>query len=225
MHHEPKSKDSGVTAPPRYSVDAYVQSVADILPGLPILTTTRLQLELLLNDPVVDLRAVTEVILADVGATLQILRTVGREFSATDGRPDRIEDCIVSLSAARCHQVVCAPNDSDSEAETYAEEWQFRRMRAEHARELARHSDGVSPEEAYLVGLLHRLGTIPHLLGWNINLSTSDEDDALGVMLAFHWNLPDCVLSASRERHEDAETTKWREILDRADQMTQRSTP
>jgi HD-like signal output (HDOD) protein len=221
MQQEPHSRDSGVTGPPRYSVDAYAQSVADILPGLPILTTTRLQLELLLNDPVVDLRAVTDVILADVGATLQILRTVGREFTATDGRPDRIEDCIVSLSAARCHQVVCAPNESESE--TFAEEWQFRRMRAERARELARDREGFSPEEAYLVGLLHRLGTIPHLLGWNINTSTSDEDDALGVMLAFHWNLPDCVLSASSERHEDAETAKWREILESADKLTQQS--
>ena len=223
MHHEPTNRDSGVPAPPRYSVDAYVQSVADILPSLPILTTTRLQLELLLNDPVVDLRAVTEVILADAGATLQILRTVGREFTVNDGRPDRIEDCIVSLSAARCHQVVCAPNDLDSE--TFAEEWQFRRMRAEHARELAKDREGFSPEEAYLVGLLYRLGSIPHMLGWNINASTSDEDDALGVMLAFHWNLPEYVLSATKERHEDAETSKWREILERADELTHQLKP
>lgn len=219
MHHEQISGDRGGVVPLKYAVDAYAQHIGDILPGLPILTTTRLQLELLLNDPVVDLKAVTEVILADAGATLQILRTVGREFAASDDRPDRIEDCIVSLSTARCHQVVCAPNEAESEA--YATQWHCFRRRAECARELARSREGYSPEEAYLVALLYRLGSIPQLLGWSLNAATSDEHDALGVMLAFHWNLPACVLSAIREQQDETETTKWREILQLADEMAE----
>jgi HD-like signal output (HDOD) protein len=220
MHHEQISRKRGVVAPPKYAVEAYAPHIVDILPGLPILTTTRLQLELLLNDPVVDLKAVTEVILADAGATLQILRTVGREFAENDGRPDRIEDCIVSLSTARCHQVVCAPNEAETEA--YATAWHFFRRRAECARELARSREGFSPEETYLVALLYRLGTIPQLLGWSMNASTSNEDDALGVMLAFHWNLPECVLSAIKEQQEETTSNKWREILQLADELTQK---
>jgi HD-like signal output (HDOD) protein len=221
MHQEQSSRDWSGMAPLTYPEDAFSQHLGDILPGLPILTTTRLQLELLLNDSVVDLRAVTEVILADVGATLQILRTVGREYAATDGRPDRIEDCIVSLSAARCHQVVCAPNES--EAEAFAAEWHIYRRRAECVRELARGRDGFSPEEGYLVGLLCRLGAIPQLLGWSADSVTSHEHDALGVMLAFHWNLPDCVVAAIREQQESAEPRKWHELLQLADELTRAS--
>lgn len=218
MYDEPNSGDRDGVASWKYILAT--QSLGDTLPGLPILATTRLQLELLLNDPVVDLKAVTEVILSDAGATLQILRTVGREFAATDGRPDRIEDCIVSLSAARCHQVVCAPHEA--EAGSYAAEWQHCRRTAEFARELARSREGYSPEEAYLVGLLYRLGTMPQLLGWSLSESSSDEDRALGVMLAFHWNLPECVMLAIKEHHEETSTNKWREILQLADELARR---
>ncbi len=220
MYHDPISGDRDGVAPLKYTLAA--QNVDDTLPGLPILATTRLQLELLLKDAVVDLKAVTDVILADAGATLQILRTVGREFQATDGRPNRIEDCVVSLSAARCHQVVCAPHEA--EPDTYAAEWQHCRRTAEFARELARTREDFSPEEAYLVGLVYRLGAIPQLLGWSLNETTSEEHRALGLMLAFHWNLPACVVLAIKEHHEETPKNKWREILQLADEMARRST-
>lgn len=219
MREEQISRDRVEIAPLKYPVHAYAQQLGDILPGLPILTTTRLQLELLLNDPVVDLKAVTEVILADAGATLQILRVVGREFEDMDSKPARIEDCIVSLSAARCHQVICAPHEAQAEA--YTKKWHYYRRRAECMRELAKDREDFAPEEAYLVGLLCGLGAIPQLLGWSISASTSGEHDALGVMLAFHWNLPDYIVTAIKELHDQAQTTKWREILRLADELTQ----
>lgn len=218
MYPEQTSRDSNGLVPLKYIL--VEKGYDDNLPGLPILTTTRLQLELLLNDPVVDLRAVTEVILADAGATLQILRTVGREFSLHDGRPNRIEDCIVSLSAARCYQVVCAAQEA--EPAKYVEEWQLCRRTAECARQLARTREGFSLEEAYLVGLLFRLGAIPQLLGWSLDGSTRGEHHALGVMLALHWNLPDCVILAVKEHHEEAPGNKWREFLRLADELARR---
>lgn len=186
-------------------------SAGDPLPNLPIMCTTRLQLDLLLNDSVIDLRAVTEVILADAGATLQILRLIGEEFPNRDERPKRIEDCIVSLSPARCYQIVCASEAAHSGP--HVAEWQLCRKLAECARELARSVEGFSPEEAYMVGLLSRLGTFPHLLGWKSAGSLSQESDALGVMLACHWNLPHFVVSAIREQHGLEASSKWTNIL------------
>lgn len=190
---------------------------ADPLPSLPIMCTTRLQLDLLLNDSVIDLKAVTEVILADAGATLQILRLIGEEFPNADERPKRIEDCIVSLSPARCYQTVCS--SEAPHAGPHVAEWQHCRRLAECARELARSLEGFSPEEAYLVGLLSRIGTFPQLLGWKGSDSLSQEADALGVMLACHWNLPQCVLSAIRERHGMEPSPKWTNILSLAHQL------
>jgi HD-like signal output (HDOD) protein len=217
MYQEQTSRDGVGIYPPGFAASADAQHFGDILPSLPILTTTRLQLELLLNDPVIDLKAVTDVILADAGATLQILRIVGSEFGEADDKPDRIEDCIVTLSTARCHQVICA--SSGPEPESYIAEWQYCRRRAECARDLAKTLDGVSPEEAYMVGLLHRLGSFPHLLGWSLHVASSDEYEAMGVMLAFHWNLPSYLVAAIKEKQEAVDSPKWGEILRLADQL------
>jgi HD-like signal output (HDOD) protein len=143
----------------------------------------------------------------------------GEEFPNPDDRPTRVEDCIVSLSLARCYQAICAskgPNNGPHVAE-----WQHCRRLAECARELARTLDGFSPEEAYLVGLLCRLGGFPQLLGWKYESSFSAEGDALGVMLACHWNLPDCVVSAIRDRQEPGSPSKWRGLVSLAHQVVE----
>lgn len=192
-------------------------SVRDPFPSLPIMAGTRLQLDLLLNDSVIDLKGVAAVILSDAGATLQVLRLIGEEFPNEDDRPKRLEDCIVSLSLARCYQTVCAaptPNNGPHVAE-----WQRCRRIAECARDLAADLDSISPDEAYLAGLLSRLGNVPHLLGWKDDDSLSSESKALGVMLAYHWNLPHYVLVAIQEQHKSDNSSKWRDILLQARQL------
>lgn len=194
-------------------------SLTDPLPSLPVMIATRLQLELLLNDPVIDLGAVTEVILGDAGATLQILRLIGEEYKNAEDRPNRMEDCIVSLSMGRCYQVVCGAGSSRSGS--YIAELQHCRRIAECARELARSLVGFSPEEAYLVGLLSGLGKFPYLLGWKLDDSPSMEHEALGVMLACHWNLPEYLLSAITEKQEEASSPRWEMILLLAGEMAE----
>jgi HD-like signal output (HDOD) protein len=216
LHGQFSGEDAGYLSP-GISLLSPAQSFGDPLPSLPIMTTTRLQLELLFGDSVVDLKGVTEVILADAGATLQILRLIGEEYPNEDERPRRIEDCIVSLSVARCYQTICGANSGPSGQ--YVAEWQHCRRIAENARELARDIEGFLPEEAYLVGLLYRLGRFPQLLGWEIEQTSSVEDEALGVMLAFHWNLPGYVVSAIREQQEEAGTSRWEKILRMADEL------
>lgn len=194
---------------------------SDPLPSLPIMCATRLQLELLLKDSVIDLKSVTDVVLTDAGATLQILRLIGEEFPSEDDRPTRIEDCIVSLSLARCYQAICASKGPNSGP--HVAEWQHCRRLAECARELARTLDGFVPEEAYLAGLLCRLGRFPHLLGWKHESSLPAESDSLGVMLACHWNLPSCVVSAIRDQQESEGSSKWKGILTLAHQLTEQA--
>jgi HD-like signal output (HDOD) protein len=184
--------------------------------------STRLQLELLLQESLIDLSAVSEVILSDAGATLQILRLIGEEYLEEEGRPTRIEDCIVSLNTDRWYQAVCAstiPHNSQVLAE-----WQHSRRVAQCARELARCVDGFSPEEAYVIGLLCELGKFPHLLGWNHTGASLHEHRALGVMLADYWHLPSFLLSAIREQQEPNEdTSRWTEILQMARQLAAQS--
>ena len=204
-------------------------------PHVPVLAATRLKLELLLQERSVDLKELAEIILADAGATLQVLRLIGEEYPGEEERPTRIEDCIVSLNRERWYEVVCASGTSHS-APLLAE-WQHCRQIAECARELARCMDGFRPEEAYLVGLLSRLGKFPRLLGWRsagdlARTSVSDahlgEDHAVSLMLAEYWNLPAYLLSAFREQAPSTppctdSALGWSGMLRSAQELAQRA--
>jgi hypothetical protein len=197
-------------------VGTCMMGFATPLPDVPAMTGTRLQLELLLQEATIDLSAVSAAILADAGATLQILRLIGEEFPEEEGRPTRMEDCLVSLTMERIYQAVCASRiPQDSRVMT---EWQRCRRVAESARELARCVDGFCPDEAYMVGLLHAVGRLPRLLGWRMG---AGEPQEVGVMLAESWRLPEFVVEAIRERRAGV-GAQWSGMLAMAERMAAR---
>jgi HD-like signal output (HDOD) protein len=207
--------DEAPTIHPCVAAAHSMLTFADTLPNVPTMVATRLQLELLFQESLIDLGAVTEVILSDPGATLQILRLIGEEYPQEEDRPTRIEDCIASLNMARCYDVVCAstiPHNSG-----VLEQWQHFRRVAQCAKELAKCVEGFSPEEAYLVGLLYEVGKLPRLLGWKSAGDSSNECRALALMLADYWHLPAYLLGAIRERQEAVTLSKWGEILQMAE--------
>lgn len=214
MHHQDWISQQPCTA----AVDSFNAASAtaseDPLPKIPAMFATRLQLQLLLQDSCIDLKAVANVILSDAGATLQILRLVGEEYPEEESRPTRIEDCLVSLDTEFWYEAVCASANSDTLLPVA--EWQRYRRVAECARELATCVDGFSPEEAYLVGLLYRLGEFPFLLGWSRTGFTSGEDYTLGIVLANHWHLPAYLLSAMQEQQQPGGYARWDKILELA---------
>ncbi|ADW70908.1 HDOD domain-containing protein [Granulicella tundricola] len=195
----------------------------DSLPNIPTMMTTRLRLELLLQEPSIDLSAVSEVILSDPGATLQLLRLIGEEYPNDEDRPTRIEDCIVSFNSNRWYEVVCAL--SIPQSSHVLAHWEYWRRVAQCARELAKCVDGLSPEEAYLVGLLSQLGTLPHILGWNNDTGSSAEHSAVGVMLADYWHLPTYFCCAIQELQSPASSSRWGEILQMAQAVAIKSEP
>ncbi len=193
------------------------------------MVSTRLRLELLLQESSVDLTEMSEIILADVGATLEILRLVGEDYPNEDDRPTRMEDCIVSLGRERWYEVMCA--SGMLHGGPLLAEWQRCRRVAEYARELAGCIDGFAPEQAYLVGLLYGLGKFPDLLGWNQtgkclpeikSRGSSEEYCALSLMLAQYWHLPKYVMAAIEDIQEQQgadSTSPWTDIVQRAHRM------
>lgn len=214
MQDDPFSQYDSSTQPSLFVVPA---TAIDPLPSVPSMIATRLQLELLLQESLIDLSAVSEVILSDPGATLQILRLIGEEYPNPEDRPTRIEDCIASLNMERCYNVVCASTIPQSS--NLLSEWQRFRRIAQCARELAKCIDGFSPEEAYMVGLLHEVGKFPYLLGWNPEGESSIEQDALGVMLADCWHLPEYLLAAIREQRESTSSSRWTSFIEMAQRV------
>src|SRR5260370_20391022 len=139
----------------------------DCLGDVPVMSATVLGLDLLLQEPCVDLRMASELVLSDVGATIQVLRLFGSECEFTGERPSRMDECIASLDVGAWFGAVSArifPCDSEHAATTAV--WKHCRLVAQYAQLVAESLEGVSSEEAYLVGLLHEICALPTLLRW-----------------------------------------------------------
>jgi len=213
MQNEPHFQPTRALLPPLSDVED-PRASTDPLPDVPILLSTRLQLELLLQEPVLDLSAVSEVILQDLGATLQILRLVGEEYRSFDERPIRIEDCIASLDTHIWFGAVSALTlEQNSHA---ASAWQHAKQIGRYAEQLAEQQEGLRPGEGQLVGLLHEMGKLPELLGWQRSVLEHEDRNAVAAILAEHWHLPACVLAAAHEEQTGSSSARWSALLQAA---------
>jgi hypothetical protein len=198
------------------------ESVQDF-PDLPVLPETLLFLDLMLQEPCINLREMAQLVLSDLGATLQILRLAGREYGSEEGRPIRIEDCIADLGLQECLEVVARKTlPRDDSAHEIAELWAHAREIAHQARLIAEETVDVNPNEAYLAGLLHVIGLLPPLLGWR---KTGAEDGLLvGLILSKRWCLPQCVSEFFREMQPTGYASRIPGIVHKAHQLVGRST-
>lgn len=193
------------------------------LPDVPTLASTRLQIELLLQQPIVDLHALAEVVLSDLSAILYVFRLVGEEFPLREDRPTRIADCIASLPFESWYDLIVT-HDHTANHELAEEARHWRRV-ACCAREVAELVDGVSPEEAYLVGLFAEVERLPAILGWEEPGASIEEQQRFGLAIARSWDLPEFLADAICKRHKQPEASPWNEILGLARTLAQRSRP
>lgn len=142
---------------------------ADGLPGVPVLAETLLRMELEVHECSTDLRGFSEAVLADVGATIQILRLAAQEFGEAADRPMRMEDYIANLGPRACMQAAASGSLLRGfRRPASLELWAHSREVAQHFRMLAEEAPfAVSPDGAYLAGLLHAIGALPAVLDWD----------------------------------------------------------
>jgi HD-like signal output (HDOD) protein len=177
-------------------------------PAIPALPETLLRLDLLVQQRCINLRDVTDLVLADVGATLQVLRSAGREFSSPAERPARIADCICHLGIAECERAISSQTvPEDGWQPAMLEFWAHCGSTAQYCKLIAENMSGINPDEAYLVGLLHALGSLPELLGWSGPGAVCGS--LAGLRLAIRWPLPDPVVEYFNDLHQETYTTRW----------------
>jgi len=194
-------------------------------PEIPVLPETLLMLHLEVQERSVDLRAVSELILSDLGATLQILLLAGREYSCAEFRPDRIEDCISDLGVRACMEAVSAHTVSRScENSTITETWAHCREIAQISKQIAEDMQDVDPNQAYMAGLLHAIGLLPAVLGWAASKQGISDFALAGFKLAKKWSLAPFVVKFLSEMHEERCTTRLPEIVRKAHLCAIRST-
>jgi hypothetical protein len=189
----------------------------DFLDHVPVMSATVLGLEMLLQEPCIELRIASELILSDVGATIQILRLIGKEYDLASERPSRMGDCISSLDVDAWFGAISArtfPCDRQHAATTAV--WRHCRLVAQYSQLVAESLNDVSPEDAYLVGLLHGIGDIPAALGWpNCGRGVTDP----GALAAMEGTLPLFVLGAIRNMNDSSSLSGWRFILTAAHEL------
>ena len=191
---------------------------ASNLPAVPVLPETLLLLEIEAHERCVDLRRVSHAVLADLGATLQILRLAGRELSDPESFV-RIEDCISELGIWPCLEAMTTRITAhDPRYAAIAKLWNHARDIAHHARLIAEEMPNVNPDQAYMAGLLHVIGTLPAALGWRENVS--DNSGKAALALAKRYSLPAFVSEFFTEIHSDGRRTSWLEIVRMAHQLS-----
>ena len=194
------------------------------LPDFPVLSETLLLMELKIRERVVDLREVSNLVLSDLGATVQIMRMAASEDYSSDCRTTRIEDCISGLGLQACLEAMSRrPLKRNSRQLEVIEAWMHARNTAENARFLAEEEyPNIHPDEAYLVGMLHAIGTLPAILGWS-RLTVLPRDPMLaGMKMADAWSFPHCVVEYF-SAHAPRGANRWTHIVGLAHQQADRS--
>jgi hypothetical protein len=191
------------------------------LPDVPVLPETLLRMDLSRGGPSICLQLISDAVLGDLGATLQLFRSAGHEREIDVRIPNRIEDCISSLGIEACTDVICRHVAVRvSHRRVIADTWA-------HAREIAMlcshwaemNSQWVCPVESYLVGLFHELGTLPMLLGWDLKVWGRIDQRSAALRIAAQCSLPRCVTEYFSEARASASTNQWLDVVAMAHQL------
>jgi hypothetical protein len=184
---------------------------------VPVMSATVLGLDMLLQEPYIDLRMASELVLSDVGATIKILRLIGREYENVAERPSRMGDCIASLDVNVWFGAISSRSfASDRRHKATTEVWKHSRLVAQYAQLVAESLEGISPEDAYMVGLLHGIGEIPAALGWPYGDRGCRDQ---GALFEIERTLPLFVLNAMHSMSDSSASSVWRFILKSAHEL------
>jgi hypothetical protein len=188
------------------------------LPDVPVLSETLLLMELKVRDRAVDLGEISQLVRGDLGAVIQIMRLAAREDASAECRPTRIEDCISGLGLLACVEAMSKQTvKRRNRPPAIVEAWTHAQVIAQYCRLLAEENRvSANPDEAFLVGLLHGIGSLPDVLGWDWTNQLFGDPELAGLKMAEAWSLPACVVGYFSELRPLPKPNRWTEIVERA---------
>ena len=197
--------------------DGCCNCIQQLLDRVPVLSSTVLRLEMLLDPIHVDMGAAAACVLSDVGASIQILSRTSREYDAGTSLPERIAECIAGLDLRELLSDLCdCTLTSGAEYAPVVAVWDHCRQVAQNAYVVAESIGGITPDDAYLAGLLDDRGAIAGVLGWP---GQRRKAASTGYLMASEQLLPAPLLAAF-EGGRSTRALIWSYILSSAHSMT-----
>jgi len=197
-----KNLPSSANLPTRLRRDA-VPRFAE-LPTAPAMAASVVTLQVLLAEYVVDLEAITQVIRADVGLTIELLRSakvgpsslgdvhVDLSQIAVETGLERLRKIIMGVPLLGYGPQICL------NMEECGSFWLRARQTARTAEQVASEVFPELAETAYLAGLLHHLGELPCLLNWETPGHQCAKTGEIGCRMAQAWGLPELLVDVIR---------------------------
>ena len=190
------------------------------LPDLPVLPETLVKLELAARERPIELARISEFILSDPGAAIQVMRLAAPN-GAGDPHPQRMEDCISSLGVQACldamskHLVIRCHRNL-----TLVEAWEHAALIAGLCERLAEEQIWhATPQDARWVGLCHEIGRLPEVLGWDLAGEPLIDLNLAGLLMAQAWSLPSCVVEYFSDLLNSNSDSPWTRIVHEAHQI------
>jgi HD-like signal output (HDOD) protein len=223
---------------------------ATLREGLPHLPSYVFELNFLLSQAPVDLKRVSQVIHTDPTLTAQVLRVCNSAALGWQGRIIDIEEAVILLGSEQLRAFaltgkLMAYAERRLPAASLQAFWQHSLLVALLGERLARWTGYYSPEEAYLGGLLHDIGTLPLLVvsfaerkhgeawefgDWQGTPAGEREHfgldhGSIGRSLGVDWNFPASLLEVFEFHHKPERAVadpRLVRIVAAADQFCQR---
>lgn len=205
--------------------------LANLSEGLPTLPGYVFELNGLLCAKVVDLRRVSRVIRTDPSLSAQVIRLTNSALLNLRRRVVSIEEAVVLLGTERLRTLAltCSLLEylgqklSAGQVQAY---WQHSFLTALLSERIARGTEYPQPEQAYLAGLLHDIGSLPLLMdSCEKKEGASEEEEApgesveweqehfgvdhceVGRMIGTSWNFPPALIEVFELHHRPQDAT------------------
>ncbi len=200
---------------PLILVPARVEEARSPVACLPVLAGTQLYLRLLLGGHRFDLAAVADVVGRDPCAVLRLFALVAEEFPDAANRPQRLEDCLAGVSAAELWRALSDP-PSDREEQRRAIPFAGTAFTLAHYARMVAVSLGLGGDQAFLLGLLHAVGSLPVVLGRLTEPPGAEASVHMAARIAEAYHLPPSLCRALAAVHRREPGSVWVAVLEAA---------
>lgn len=197
-----------------------IRGNSELMPALPATGEALVLLQALLNEPCADLSAISETIRGDIGLTVHAFHLAAQDCNAMPSDALSISEIIIHLGVNNLRTMTLQVPGLTDMAKTSATLekcegfWMRARLTALIAEALASKRRIVSPDAAYLAGLLRHLGSLPQLLGWN----GLDDRSPRACLPHISWELPAPLADVVRGERNSCRTEFSYSLLQLADE-------